>query len=452
MGYQILIIDDSEDFRMLARQFVLAEWPDAIVEEWDPLTLGKPSSSFGWELYDIVLLDYMLGKEDGLQWLKEFRRIPHCPPIIFLTGAGNEDLAVQALKAGASDYLRKHDLSKARLTEAISESVAEYRDLKAKLERLGTTWPTKRKRMNSQPSQPQAVAVPELESTHPLGDRFQADGHGSKKTSAIFINGYRIIRKIGQGGMSTVYLTEKIADDRRVVLKILDAELTRDNDFLKRFIQEYGIISKIQNPYVAKIYDQGFTDEHVYIAMEYFPGGDLRSKISGNLTPTNAVVILSYIAQALEAIHTAGIIHRDIKPENIMFRNDGSLALLDFGVAKEMNDKNDITHHGQVVGTPYYMSPEQGAGRSLDHRSDLYSAGIILYEMLTGERPFNAESAVGLVYKHMHDEVPRLPGKVRDYQELVDRLLAKKPEQRFADAHELLVYLGERFSESVKSA
>jgi eukaryotic-like serine/threonine-protein kinase len=444
MSYNILIIDDSEDFRMLARQFILAEWPAATVEEWDPISLGKPSSSFGWELYDIILLDYMLGREDGLLWLKEFRRVPQCPPIIFLTGAGNEDLAVQALKAGASDYLRKHDLSKARLTEAVSESINDYRTLKAKLQRLGTTWPTKRVRTPSEP-QPIAQTIPDMIATHPMGDRFQADGR-KLKASEIFINGYRIIRKIGHGGMSTVYLTEKIADNRRVVLKILDADLTRDNDFLKRFIQEYGIISKIQNPFVTRIYDQGFTDEHVYIAMEYFPGGDLRSKISGGVSPLNAVITLSHIALALEAIHTAGIVHRDIKPENIMFRADDTLALLDFGVAKEMGDKSDITHHGQVVGTPYYMSPEQGAGRELDHRSDIYSTGIIMYEMLTGQRPFNAESAVALVYKHMHDPAPRLPGKLRGYQDLVDKLLAKKPNDRFANARELLVYLGEHFS------
>lgn len=451
MSYSILIIDDSEDFRMLARQFLLTEWPDANVEEWDPLELGKPSTSFGWEMYDIVLLDYMLGKEDGLVWLKEFRRMPNCPPIIFLTGAGNEDLAVQALKAGASDYLRKHDLSKARLTDATAESIREYRELKAKLDRLGTTWPTKRSRVRSL-SQPQLATLPELEITHPLGDNFQTDENNHRKAHNIFINGYRIIRKIGHGGMSTVYLTEKIADDRRVVLKILNAELTRDNDFLKRFIQEYGIISRIQNPYVTKIYDQGFTDEHVYIAMEYFPGGDLRAKISGGVTPTNALIILSHIAQALEAIHTAGVVHRDLKPENIMFRADGTLALLDFGVAKEIGELNDITHHGQVIGTPYYMSPEQGSGRALDHRSDIYSTGIILYEMLTGERPFHAESAVALVYKHLHDEVPRLPGKLREYQELVDRLLAKQPDQRFPDARALLVYLGDRFSAGVARA
>jgi eukaryotic-like serine/threonine-protein kinase len=449
MSYNVLLIDDSEDFRMLARHFLLTEWPDATLEEWDPLLLGKPSINFAWETYDIVLLDYMLGNEDGLSWLKEFRRVPNCPPIIFLTGAGNEDLAVQALKAGASDYLRKHDLSKARLTEAITESVNEYRILKAKLERLGTTWPTRRSRMHS-PSQPQLQTLPELDTTHPLGDNFQTDAN--RKASNIFINGYRIIRKIGHGGMSSVYLTEKIADDRRVVLKILDAELTRDNDFLRRFIQEYGIISKIQNPFVVKIFDQGFTDEHVYIAMEYFAGGDLRAKISGGISPNNALVTLSHIAQALEAIHAAGIVHRDLKPENIMFRHDGSLALLDFGVAKEIADTNDITHHGQVVGTPYYMSPEQGAGRALDHRSDIYSAGVIFYEMLTGERPFTAESAIALVYKHMHDEVPRLPGKLRDFQELVDRLLAKQPQERFPDARSILVYLGDRFSSGITPA
>ncbi len=148
--------------------------------------------------------------------------------------------------------------------------------------------------------------------------------------------------------------------------------------------------------------------------------------------------IFRQLIEALKAVHDAGIVHRDLKPHNIMFRADGSIAQLDFGVARDTEIEHNITHQGFVIGTPNYMSPEQAEGRRVDHRSDLYSAGAILFEMLTGKPPYKSDSMPGLMYAHINSPVPQLPRSLAEYQILIDRLMAKKPEQRYQSALELL--------------
>ncbi|MGZ5260097.1 MAG: serine/threonine-protein kinase, partial [Burkholderiales bacterium] len=247
--------------------------------------------------------------------------------------------------------------------------------------------------------------------------------------------------KIGSGGMSTVSLAERAADGLRLVMKIMDGKFADDREFLMRFIQEYGLLSKIDCPQVVRIHDQGVTDRHVYIAMEHFAGGDLRARIHKGLAPAAALDILQDVARALKAVHEQGIVHRDLKPDNVMFRADGSLAIADFGIATKNFGVADLTAHGDVLGTPHYLSPEQACAKPLDGRSDLYSLGILFFEMLTGRRPFQAKDAVSLAHKHVHEPLPRLPAQAARYQEVVDCLTAKRPQDRFAGAHELLAHL-----------
>lgn len=425
-----LIIDDSEDMRLLVRHYLMVEWPKAEIEDWDPLEKGKPSTTFPWRRYDVVLLDYMLGSEDGLAWLKEFRKHPDCPPVIFMTGAGNEDVAVKALKFGAHDYLRKHDLSQARLVGSVKDAISES---------------------EVTPS-PIAFDLPDLPVSEDVDPQPKTIRESMAKDQAlgivpraIEISGYVVRKKIGAGGMSSVYLAERESDRALTVLKLLNADLSRENEFLRRFIREYGILSKLSSPQVVKIFDQGYSDQHVYIAMEYFAGGDLKSRIDRGIEPSEAVTLLVEITKGLQAIHAEGVVHRDLKPQNIMFRADGSLGILDFGIAKIASEETQLTEHGQVFGTPYYMSPEQGTGKILDARSDLYSAGVIFYEMLTGKRLYNAENAVALVYKHLHDDIPSLAPHLSGYQSLLERIVAKNPEHRFASATSLLGHLDANF-------
>jgi serine/threonine protein kinase len=230
-----------------------------------------------------------------------------------------------------------------------------------------------------------------------------------------------------------------------VVLKVLrdSAEAGDEHIQFARFLQEYELISKVRHPNVVRIYDLGIADDHAYIAMEYFPRGDLRARIAKPLPPSVALAYLTQMASALEVVHAVGVLHRDLKPGNIMLRADNSVAIIDFGLAKQSDLKTDITSTGEIFGTPYYMSPEQGHGQALDERSDLYSLGIIFYEMLTHKKPYLAPTPMGVIYLHGNAPLPQLDGELQRYQPLLDRLLAKNPADRFASAAELIHALAE---------
>jgi len=254
----------------------------------------------------------------------------------------------------------------------------------------------------------------------------------------VSVQGYHILSKIGRGGSSVVYLAERESDQKQVVLKILDASAGLDEVLLQRFVQEFDIISSIDHPNVVKIYDRGFSDRHAYIAMEYFPDGSLVEVIRRGLNARQALSLLAQVASALREVHNRGVIHRDIKPGNLMARGDGSIVLADFGIAKRLDDNKGRTRHGELYGTPYYVSPEQIEGAPATAQSDIYSLGIIFHEMLTGQRPFEAESVSGVIALHVSAPRPKLPEGLAEYQPILDRMLAVAPRNRYKTAEELL--------------
>jgi len=266
------------------------------------------------------------------------------------------------------------------------------------------------------------------------------DALGEKRLS---VQGYRVVSKIGFGGSSVVYLAERESDKQQVVLKILNASADVDEPLNQRFVQEFDIISSIDHPSVVKIYDRGFSGRHAYIAMEYFPGGTLAEIIASGLTERQAVSLLAQAANALREIHNRGIIHRDIKPGNLMARADGSIALADFGIAKRLGDSFERKRQGELYGTPYYISPEQIEGSPATTQSDIYSLGVIFYEMLTSKRPFEAESVSELIAMHVSAARPKLPEALADYQGLLNRMLAVAPRDRYKSADELLEAIDE---------
>ena len=260
------------------------------------------------------------------------------------------------------------------------------------------------------------------------------DSMGEKQQS---VKGYRVISKIGQGGSSVVYLAERENDAQKVVLKILNTAPGKNETVLQRFVQEFDIISSIDHPNVVKIYDRGFSEHHAYLAMEYFPRGSLVKVIADGITGREALSLLAQAASAVREIHRHGILHRDLKPANLMVRADGNIALTDFGIAKRLGDLGR-TRHGELYGTPYYVSPEQIMGNPATAQSDIYALGIIFHELLVGTRPFEAESVSELIALHVKAPRPMLPENLRAYQALLDRLLAVDPRKRFASADELI--------------
>jgi class 3 adenylate cyclase len=254
----------------------------------------------------------------------------------------------------------------------------------------------------------------------------------------LLIEGYRLLRKIGEGGIASIFLAQPTGGGPAQVLKVLRTDEADAVMGLQRFMQEFALLAQIDHPNVARIHRQDFSAGNAYIAMEYFPLGDLRARMRRPIDPGIAVYYLRQIAAGLEAIHQVGVVHRDLKPDNIMLRQDGTVAITDFGVAKQVSMLITDTGAGEVVGTPYYLSPEQALGRTVDHRCDIYSLGILAFEMLTGTKPYHAQTAQALLQMHVQAPLPQLPGAHRKLQPVLDRMLAKNPQERFQSATALL--------------
>ena len=256
------------------------------------------------------------------------------------------------------------------------------------------------------------------------------------------IAGYSITRCIAQGGMAAAYLAEQQSLQRTVVLKVLDTRGQASPLALQRFVNEGKLLAALQHPHVITLYDIGAADGLAYLSMEYVPGGDLKRRIAqGGLDPLQALDILEQIARGLGAAHARGIVHRDVKPANVLFRADGTAVLSDFGIAKSLATDANVTSKGVFVGSPNYMAPEQAEAAEIDHRTDIYALGVIFYEMLTGQKPYQSESVVEVIHRHRTAPIPRLPAGLAVFQEMIDLMLAKERSQRFRDIPAVLHFL-----------
>ena len=403
----VLIIDNSKRSMQIIRRFLAKGIPDVAVTEYDPDQHGQPAHTFDWAEYDTLLLSQELGAAGtGLQWLEDYGDSANFPPTVIVALKEDPQVTSNALKLGAHSVITKRDLTPQSLASLVHEaSVAEAAERQSSSDRKDTS------------ADAEIVA--------------QAQGAGAGE-------GYKFMRLIGQGAMSRVYLAERLADKTTVVLKIMDGTLTSDSEVIKRFLQEATLVSGLESQHVVKVYDQGFTNKYGYMAMEFFSRGDLKQRIELGISFHNAIDYLLHIGYGLEVIHNVGIIHRDLKPANIMFRGDDHLAIADFGISKRMDSTSELTAVGSLLGTPYYMSPEQVRTEPADHRSDLYSAGIIFYEMLTGRKPFEADSLTGIALKHVNEEPPGLPDELKMVEPIFRRLVAKAPDARYQNASELV--------------
>src|SRR3984957_167472 len=269
---------------------------------------------------------------------------------------------------------------------------------------------------------------------------------GRHTDTVIDIPGYHILRQLGRGGMATVYLATQESVQRDVALKVMSPTLMADADFSERFLREARSAAKLHHHRVVAIHDVGRSANYNYIAMEYV-GGDPLLPMDGTPRPVQfALRIVREIVTALNYAHSKGFVHRDVKPDNILLREDGSSALTDFGIARASDSATHMTRTGTVIGTPHYMCPEQARGRQLDGRADLYSLGIVLYELLIGRVPFHAEDSLAVGIMHITQPIPVLPENFAALQPLLSRMLAKQPEDRFqngavlADAIEQLEF------------
>ncbi|HEY7884939.1 MAG TPA: protein kinase, partial [Cellvibrionaceae bacterium] len=255
------------------------------------------------------------------------------------------------------------------------------------------------------------------------------------------IPGYKIIDTLGEGGMATVYLAIQESFEREVALKVMSPNLSKDPTFGERFLREARIVSRLVHPNIVTVYDVGVHEGHHYLSMEYVPGEDLKQR-RYELDLVQSLQVVKDVARALDYAGRKGYVHRDVKPENIMLHAEESRAvLMDFGIARATDVASGMTQTGTTMGTPHYMSPEQAKGAKVDPRCDIYSLGVVLFELVAGYVPFDADSAVAVGIMHVSDEVPRLAPHLHIFQPIIDKALAKKPDERYQQASQLIADL-----------
>jgi serine/threonine protein kinase len=257
------------------------------------------------------------------------------------------------------------------------------------------------------------------------------------------IPGYRVLQPLGRGGMASVYLAMQESVEREVALKIMAPQLSADPTFGERFLREARIAAKLHHRHVVSIYDVGVYNGFHYCTMEYLPGGPVMKRGSPPLALKPALRCVREIATALHYAQAKGFIHRDVKPDNILLREDGSCVLGDFGIARAADSGTQMTKAGSVVGTPHYMSPEQLRGREIDGRADLYSLGVVFFQLITGRVPFEASDSLAIGIMHMTAPLPQLPSEYLALQPILDRMLAKEPGDRYQTGAEIDAALAE---------
>ncbi len=402
MTTRFMIIDAQAEFRSLLMHHITTRWPDATITSYDPVALGHLPDEFSGAGNDVIMLGSRHGDDrDGVEALERFLQRRKFPPVIYF--ATNED-AEEADDLSPDAVFIRNDFAHDALIESLE-------DLLLPGEKVAST-----------------------------GSLFVG---GIDTGSHPVIKGYSLMRKLSSTAYSGVYLAEQLSSKRQMVLKVLRQMpgVGQGLGTFDRFLQEYETIADLDHPNIVKIYDLGVSDDHAHIAMEYIEGGDLGDKIDAGVSQTDAVNYFRQVASSLAAVHAKNILHRDLKPANVMVRADGSVALIDFGLAKRAEREIAITARTKISGTPFYMSPEQGHGNTVDARSDIYSLGAMFFELLTGDKPFTGDTAMGVIYQHAQAAIPSLPDHLSHYQDLIDRLLAKKPEDRLQSAAEIEAWL-----------
>ncbi|HEY6482591.1 MAG TPA: serine/threonine-protein kinase [Steroidobacteraceae bacterium] len=403
----------EEDSRRCAeiQQRLCAHRADAQLVIRSPKSQGQLPPEFLAFGFDAVLLTQRWTGGRGLDWLRELHARPGFAPVVFLAERADDPEGRAAVELGAHASIGREELAGEQFAQILDG--AEQKQSRARAAR-----------------------------------RSSEAGERSQRFGAAFIRGYHRIRQLAAGPVSDLYLAESEATDTLVVLKVARDQHQQQSDLdhtFRRFLQEYEIVQRIRHPSIVRLYDLGISDEHAWVVMEYFRAGDLRKRMRTGMRARPALRAAIAIARALEATHACGVLHRDLKPGNVMLREDGSLALIDFGFSKDLALNADVTDTGLIFGTPHYMSPEQGHGEPIDARSDLYSLGVIVFEMLAREKPYAAENPMAIIYKHRKEPVPQLPARYRMLQPLIERFLAKQPADRFADAAQAAAALEEAY-------
>jgi DNA-binding response OmpR family regulator len=446
---RVLVVDDDRRYGEWLRHHLDVLCPQASVSMLNLEEFQRWCATFSGRDCDLLMLAASFGgsPEDptahGLTLLRRLRDQPATPAVIALAEEGNELTAVRALQLGAVDYLPKRLLTPERLSTAVlvalrrvERRVARRLASLANLSR-GTEFNAADNRDTTEQPQAGADQGPAATSAE-ASAALQPSGIAALlTTNSEFIPGYTLRLKIGESEKAVVYLASSMHRGHNVALKV--SKTLRDEAAGRQFLErEYTAVMAVRSPLVVEIYDYGVHGGFEYLAMEYLPRGDLKARIQRGVSEQEALHYVEQIAAALQVVHEAGLVHRDLKPPNVMLRDNDSVALIDFGLARTIDGSTISTQTGVLLGSPYYMSPEQAQGEGLDARSDFYSLGVICYELLTGQKPYVGATAMEVLQQHVSAPLPTLPADLARYESFLVRLLAKSRGERFTNAAEII--------------
>lgn len=422
---RVLFISDSTVLYNNTKQALSNTFPDIKLDLFNIEQSMIPISKYSWTSYVFIIIneDVYSNNLDAKNWINLLKENHDFPPVLILFDERQGEAHLKTLIHKKVYYAAINTITNNVIKDEVSLLIAEQG-------------------LNIfEQEDDDASYLFDQEAT--ITDDTELSKLGINKltnSDELNVPGYEILKPIGKGAMSIVFLAKRLEDNLEVVLKVMFTRTKKDMVFLRQFMQEYKLLSSIEHPNIVTIYERGFASNFAYISIEYLSNGDLRQRMNREgLSPELALNYTEQIASGLKAAHSVSIIHRDIKPANILFKSQDVLSLTDFGTARDLNiDPEDEELSNMIVGTPYYMSPEQGTGTDVDERSDIYSLGIIFYELLMGQKPYIAKSINELIMLHNHAPIPRLPANLAVYQSLIDGLIAKSPDERFLTADDVL--------------
>ncbi len=396
-----LIVHDDMEFRLRLAALVRKALPALDADSTDRAAFARMTAErIGAYVAVLLIVEFgpQAGAADPLANLVRLRKMVPLLPILVFARGGDERCAARSVKLGATDYWPIHAVNVDELGLALGTLIEQPRVDEAAKAKSVVRW-----------RQPE-------------------------------IAGYRLMKKIAQSASASVYLARNDDLPQPVALKVqaIEGLKTASEADRQRFARECEILSALNHRSIADVLDFGITADYLYLALEYFPCGSLRERMKNPLREADAYNYVRQIGEALQIVHAAHVVHCDLKPSNVMLTDDNRVVLIDFGSARSQLVSRDLSRSDLSTGTPYYVCPEQIAGQNPDARGDLYSLGVVLFEMLAGTLPYAGKTLAEIFAAHRLAAIPRLPQHLSRYQPIVDRLLAKTPDERYGSVDSFL--------------